>query len=775
MAEAHSAVAFSFGITHEGWDVNFDREVLHLVWQSGIRSWKKRIARYKNGLKNGVYPAPLQSLWFIVAIIALIKFSGYKNVSDIINRISPHLPGNEHMKELESCFLFGTVVWLSLIFICRYTLRLLLMYKGWMYEERGSGSKISWQTKLWIVMVKIFSSGSRPLLYSFQGSLPRLPVPSLQSSMQKYLNSVRPLMKDDQFERTQKLAEEFQKGIGKKLHRYLVLKSWWSINYVSDWWEEYIYLRGRSPLLVNSNYYCTDAVFVTHTSLQSARAAGIIYAILQFRRLIDHQELKPIMLQGAVPLCSSQYERLFNTTRVPGVETDSIIHYSDSKHIVVYHRGRYYKVIIYYRHRILTPCEIEAQIIKILEDKSPPAEGEEKLAALTAWDRTSWAKTRQEYFFKGTNRQSLDAIEKAAFFVALDDCPYEFDLEHPEKIDHYGQVLITGKGHDRWFDKSFTLCIGTNGRIGANAEHSWGDAAVMSHLWEHNIIEEAESAHSWYGSDGHTLGTPQYNLSPIRLKWELPQNCLAAIEIADQAAQAILNDVDLHIEVHREYGKGFMKQCRISPDAFIQMAVQLAYYRDAGRFCLTYEAAMTRLFREGRTETVRSCTMESSAWVKSMMSNEYSAEERISLFRKACDKHQMLYKEAMCGKAIDRYLFCLYVVSKYLEVDSPFLNEVLREPWRLSTSQPPHGQTSRLDLKKCPQYISPSGGFGPVADDGYGVSYILGGEDILFFHITSKRSCRNTNSSQFGAQIVQALADIKNLFAEEKKNGQKLK
>ena len=24
---------------------------------------------------------------------------------------------------------------------------------------------------------------------------------------------------------------------------------------VSDWWEEYVYLRGRAPLMVNSNYY----------------------------------------------------------------------------------------------------------------------------------------------------------------------------------------------------------------------------------------------------------------------------------------------------------------------------------------------------------------------------------------------------------------------------------------------------------------------------------------------------------------------------------------
>lgn len=98
----------------------------------------------------------------------------------------------------------------------------------------------------------------------------------------------------------------------------------------------------------------------------------------------------------------------------------------------------------------------------------------------------------------------------------------------------------------------------------------------------------------------------------------------------------------------------------------------------------------------------------------------------------------------MCGMGIDRHLFCLYVISKYLEVDSPFLKEVLSEPWRLSTSQTPHGQTTRLDLKKHPKCISAGGGFGPVADDGYGVSYIIAGEDLLFFHISNKRSCPTT-------------------------------
>lgn len=68
-----------------------------------------------------------------------------------------------------------------------------------------------------------------------------------------------------------------------------------------------------------------------------------------------------------------------------------------------------------------------SQMNYILEDTSVPAVGEEKLASLTAGERTAWANTRSEFFFKGTNRISLDAIEKSAFVVTLDDVAYEFD------------------------------------------------------------------------------------------------------------------------------------------------------------------------------------------------------------------------------------------------------------------------------------------------------------------------------------------------------------
>ncbi|XP_049811314.1 carnitine O-palmitoyltransferase 1, liver isoform isoform X1 [Schistocerca nitens] len=782
MAEAHQAVAFSFSITHEGWDVNFDREVLHLVWQSGVRSWKKRFARFKNNIKCGVYPAPLQSLWAIVGLFTGMHFSKLGIIPKVVNKVILHIPWYHHGPrptvawEVAGCALLGMGSWLSIIFTVRYSLKMLLMYKGWMFEQRGRGSRISYSTKLWMVAVKVLSSGGRPMLYSFQGSLPRLPLPTVHDTMCRYLRSIRPLCDDERYSRMEKLVAEFEKGIAKKLQRYLVLKSWWSTNYVSDWWEEYVYLRGRSPLMVNSNFYGIDAILMYPTHVQAARAATLIHGCLQFRRLIERQELEPILIQGLVPLCSWQYERMFNTTRVPGDETDRLVHYNDSNHIVVYHRGRYFKVPIYYQRRILRPCEIEIQIKKILEDTSPPAPGEEKLAALTAGERTHWSKTRKEFFFKGTNRQSLDAIERAAFVVALDDIPYEYDEKDPSKLDKFGHILLHGKGYDRWFDKSFTLCVGSNGRIGFNAEHSWADAAIMSHLWEYVVVEEAAAvaANNCYTNDGHTKGTPEFTPpAPVRLQWDLKPSCITAIETSLQVANGLLNDVDLRILVHDAYGKGFMKSCRTSPDAYIQMALQLAYYRDAGKFNLTYEASMTRLFREGRTETVRPCTVESSAWVMSMMNPKSTASERIALLQKACEVHQTGYQHAMCGKGIDRHLFCLYVVSKYLEVDSAFLKEVLSEPWRLSTSQTPHGQTSKMDLKKYPRCISAGGGFGPVADDGYGVSYIIAGEDLLFFHITSKVSSPETDSSRFAERICTALSDMKSLVEEWKKQQKK--
>lgn len=66
---------------------------------------------------------------------------------------------------------------------------------------------------------------------------------------------------------------------------------------------------------------------------------------------------------------------------------DTVQHWQDSDYIVVYHRGRYFRLRVYQAGRLLSPREIEFQIQRILDDPTPPCKGEAKLGALTAGDR----------------------------------------------------------------------------------------------------------------------------------------------------------------------------------------------------------------------------------------------------------------------------------------------------------------------------------------------------------------------------------------------------
>lgn len=60
--------------------------------------------------------------------------------------------------------------------------------------------------------------------------------------------------------------------------------------------------------------------------------------------------------------------------------------------------------------------------------------------------------------------------------------------------------------------------------------------------------------------------------------------------------------------------------------------------------------------------------------------------------------------------------------------------------------QTPHSQMQLVDVETYPDRVCAGGGFGPVSDNGYGVSYIVAGENTLFFHISSKISCPSTVS-----------------------------
>lgn len=768
MAEARSAVSEPrVSDLEEGHNAKLDF----------LRAWRKaffrRFFRTRNMIRNGMWPTSIYNLGIGVALFSASVIGDWKWLEPVNSRlwslsrtlhIHDGIPYPLRVLMISSAG--GLVFFVIVMYKRRWLLRILLSYRGWMYEAPRTQS---WSTMIWGAVVRLVS-GYHPTTYSYQKSLPFLPVPPLNKTISNFVSSVRPLYGEnsEEFAKIAKDAEEFKTGIGPRLQKILVLKSWWAQNWVTDWWEKYVYLMGRSPIAINSNYYILDHGHWSPTRRQVSRAASTIYNYMVCKRQIDREELVPLVIRKTIPLCMAQYERVFSTTRVPGENVDELVKFSTSKHLIVNRQGLYYVLDVYdVEGNPLNQQSLEKQLQWIVDDADKHTDayndGSRNLAALTGIDRTEWAQIRSEHLTSGINKDSLHLMESALFHVVLETRSFDSWSER-------GGFLMHGDGRTVWFDKSFNAIFFSDGRSGLNCEHAWGDAPVMAHISEYNLTNEVLG--DLFDKDGYCRPTAdvshQANMrNPSRLVWEIQPKLAAGISRAVETNVKNNEDLDLMVVEHNSYGKGFIKTCKVSPDAYIQAALQLAYYKENGEFALTYESSMTRLYLLGRTETVRSLTNECADFVKAMVNKGSSTEEKIALLTRACQVHQKLYRDAMAGKGIDRHMFGLFVVAKGFGYESEFLKDSLMMPWTLSTSQQPQQQIAASPDCSKPEFrdkVCPGGGFGPVSDKGYGVSYMVPDDSVIFFHVSSKKSCAKTDSRHFVSLLFESLAEMKALF-----------
>ena len=94
-----------------------------------------------------------------------------------------------------------------------------------------------------------------------------------------------------------------------------------------------------------------------------------------------------------------------------------------------------------------------------------------------------------------------------------------------------------------------------------------------------------------------------------------------------QVYSEIRSDLDFHVGTVW-IGKSEIKKLKVSPDAFYQLGLQLAYFRTVKKFGLTYESTITMLYKKGRTETIRSNTQQSCAFVNAMENQNFDRNER---------------------------------------------------------------------------------------------------------------------------------------------------
>ena len=193
----------------------------------------------------------------------------------------------------------------------------------------------------------------------------------------------------------------------------------------------------------------------------------------------------------------------------------------------------------------------------------------------------------------------------------------------------------------------------------------------------------------------------------------------------------------------------------MSPDGVMQMAIQLAYTRLHKQTVSVYESASTSSFLRGRTETIRSCTPASAAFVATMMKQGASAEEKNMSLRAACAVHGDVTFAALTGKGIDRHLFALKQLAS-------------RQPGPLPAffSLPAYSRMihNTLSTSTLSSPALDGGGFGPVVADGYGVGYGIQ-DDGSGFSVTSYMD----TLPAFGASLQEAVADMQAVLQQTAK------
>lgn len=622
-------------------------------------------------------------------------------------------------------------------------------------------------------------------------------------------------------------SESFLLNEGPALQRHLRFQHAWSPNYVTEWWTRNVLLSARVSLALYSNYFTVPFAAFTPTAIPEARAAVLTYNLVRLKQRLDRRTLPPLFAgpRGCVPMSMEQMFLAFNTTRIPGREVDRLDHDDgdDNNHVIVLHRGHIYQVPV--RHprtrRWLTPHQLEAVFRAIRGEAGEEAstgrdESEEELdgaggggdlpesserdtkcrlyglaeallPALTAAPRAQWADIRSNYLLNdANNHHPLRAIERALFVVSFDEKPTlgggDRSSANSSSCTSGGRDTLSaecagylvGNGSNLWCDKSFNLVVCADGRAGVHAEQSWCDPAMFVSLFEH--VTALEEAGRPYDGEGYAVKLPEDRratyadleciLTPRRLRFTIHRRLAQCIrEVHTALLTDVVSQVDLHVERYAAHGKNLPKALGCSPDAWMQLAIQLAQLLDSdGVLCQTYEAVALTTFAEGRTEAVRGVSEPSAAFVRAATVADAASRppkaELLALLRAACAHHQALAQSASAGHGIDRHIFALYMVSATRQVPSDFLNAVMRKAkWKVSSTQvrqrylPP----AYHPVPDCRPFETPGYGFGPVAYDGYGVSYCYCDDGVVYLTVTCMKGCLATSARGFARRLTEAL------------------
>lgn len=602
--------------------------------------------------------------------------------------------------------------------------------------------------------------------FEYQDQLPKLPIPDLVETCQRYLAVLKPLQTEHEHLGTVQLVEEFLKGSGptldKQLRDYLKTRD----SYIEQFWFD-SYLNYDSPVVLNLNpFILLEDDPTPLQSNQVIRLASLTLSSLKFVRLLRKHELPPDKLKNGKPLDMDQYPKLFGSARIPSTTGCQLQTDLQSRHIVIISKSQFYwfEVLDQNNDLILTENDLRLNFKNILKDSETRDNtdiAKSSFGVLTTENRRVWANLRQEIHKDPTNSDIVTIIDKALFVVCLDDVEIE-DLKMLAKNYLCGTSLLKdgiqiGTCTNRWYDK-LQIIITKNAKLGINFEHTGVDGHTVlrfaSDIYTDSILRFAKTINNnspslWASvspdpsqRDPKSFGS--VFTTPRKLEWNLTNTLSLSLRFAETRLSDLIHQNEFAALDFNGFGMERIKKMGFSPDAFIQMSFQLLYYALYGKVECTYEPAMTKQFLHGRTELIRTVSLESNDFVTKFFKEDVTNIEKIDYLKKACKAHSTRTRDCSLGLGQDRHLYALFCIwqryfsnsaetdlsdsdstSTLLDQDGDLKTELQKIPSIFADPGWDRINNSIISTSNCGNPSLKLFGFGPVCSNGFGIGYII--------------------------------------------------
>ncbi|QPG73183.1 hypothetical protein FOA43_000489 [Brettanomyces nanus] len=600
----------------------------------------------------------------------------------------------------------------------------------------------------------LYSTSTKGDLFKYQDSLPSLPVPPLEHTLTLYKKSIVPYypmgQQDPNYLKSCKIIDEFGKEKGSQLQRRLLKFSKGHRNWLSHIWDEYAYLAYRDPVSPFVSYFFSHKDLNTFIGKdQILKASALSFQILRFMEAIEKEALEPELIKGN-PYCMESFKWMFNNCRVPKLPADDTVKFrpEENRFMTVISNGYIYKL---HHHNpdtceILAPADLYAGIDAIYEDAHSKPPCKNPVGILTSSNRDVWAQNYSELCKNPVNTMSLEQIQRSSFVLCLDD-------NFPSTVAEKSRNCWHGNGFNRWFDKPVEIFVAKNASSGFLGEHSKMDGTPTLRMNDWVVKQVSKMS----AEDFETGPQSEHGISYSELKFEINPTMMAAISKELATFNNTVNSLDINVWHYFGVGKDQIKQFKTSPDAFIQMLIQLAYYKYTGTVRPTYESASTRKYFSGRTETCRSVSEESLKFVRDWEDPTKSLAEKTASFRKAITAHVQYIKQASDGLGVDRHLLGLtQMLTKEEEKPAIFTDPIFSysQHWYVSTSQLSSSQFNGY-------------GWSPVVPEGFGLAYMIN-KDWCHVNITVfKNNPLGLRADVMAYYLTESMNELKEVLSRE--------